>query len=266
MKSFPGSPNKDVMAKSDSTAAEKLAIVVPVYNEGENFPALRKALLENVRTPFEVFVVYDFDEDTTVPAVQRAIDAGDQRFHLVKNSAARGVVGALRTGFQKVQNAPLLVMMGDLSDDLIIVDQMVALYRQGAHVVVASRYMKGGQQIGGPLLKRTLSRCAGLSLHYLRGLPIHDATNSFKLYDAAMLNSFNLESQAGFALSLEITVKAFLAGGHLAEVPTTWRDRTAGASRFRLLQWLPSYLHWYFHAFRPRSAQLRNKSPHPQAS
>src|ERR1700676_4911357 len=168
MKSFPGSPNKDVMAKSDSTAAEKLAIVVPVYNEGENFPALRKALLENVRTPFEVFVVYDFDEDTTVPAVQRAIDAGDQRFHLVKNSAARGVVGALRTGFQKVQNGPLLVMMGDLSDDLIIVDQMVALYRQGAHVVVASRYMKGGQQSGGPLLKLTISRCARLSLHYLR--------------------------------------------------------------------------------------------------
>jgi dolichol-phosphate mannosyltransferase len=248
------------MAKSDSSSPEKLSIVVPVYNEGENFPALRAALLANVRTPFQVFVVYDFDEDTTVPAVQRAIDEGDTRFHLVKNSVARGVVGALRTGFQQVRSGPLLVMMGDLSDDLIIVDQMVALHRQGAHVVVASRYMKGGRQIGGPFLKRTLSRCAGLSLHYLRGLPIHDATNSFKLYDAAMLNSLTLESQAGFALSLEITVKAFLAGGRLAEVPTTWRDRTAGTSRFRLFQWLPSYLHWYFHAFRPRSPQLSNKS------
>ena len=243
------------MAKSDSPAAEKLSIVVPVYNEGDNFPALRAALIENVRTPFEVFVVYDFDEDNTVPAVQRVMDEGDTRFHLVKNSLARGVVGALRTGFQQVHQGPLLVMMGDLSDDLIIVDQMVALHRQGAHLVVASRYMKGGRQIGGPFLKRTLSRCAGLSLHYLRGLSIHDATNSFKLYDASMLNSLILESQGGFALSLELTVKAFLAGGRLAEVPTTWRDRTAGASRFRLLQWLPSYLHWYFQAFRPRSTQ-----------
>ena len=242
------------MAKSDSAALKKLSIVVPVYNEGENFPALRAAVLKHVRTPFEVFVVYDFDEDTTVPAVQRAINEGDTRFHLVKNCIARGVVGALRTGFQQVCSGPLLVMMGDLSDDLVIVDQMVAHHAQGAKVVVASRYMKGGQQIGGPFLKRTLSRCAGLSLHYLRGLPIHDATNSFKLYDAAMLNSLTLESQAGFALSLEITVKVFLAGGQLAEVPTTWRDRTAGASRFRLFQWLPSYLHWYFHAFRPRAS------------
>src|ERR1700676_1239061 len=138
------------MAKSDSPAAEKLSIVVPVYNEGDNFPALRAALIENVRTPFEVFVVYDFDEDNTVPAVQRVMDEGDTRFHLVKNSLARGVVGALRTGFQQVHQGPLLVMMGDLSDDLIIVDQMVALHRQGAHLVVASRYMKGGRQIGGP--------------------------------------------------------------------------------------------------------------------
>jgi dolichol-phosphate mannosyltransferase len=244
------------MAKSDSPAGGKLSIVVPVYNEGDNFPALRAALTENVRTPFEVFVVYDFDEDNTVPAVQQVIARGDTRFHLVKNSLSRGVVGALRSGFRQVHQGPLLVMMGDLSDDLIIVDQMVALYRQGAHVVVASRYMKGGRQIGGPFLKRTLSRCAGLSLHHLRGLPIHDATNSFKLYDASMLNSLILESQAGFALSLEITVKAFLAGGRLAEVPTTWRDRTAGTSRFRLFQWLPSYLHWYFQAFRPRSSQL----------
>jgi dolichol-phosphate mannosyltransferase len=31
----------------------------------------------------------------------------------------------------------------------------------------------------------------------------------------------------------------------LAEVPTTWHDRTAGESQFRLAEWLPHYLHWY---------------------
>jgi len=41
--------------------------------------------------------------------------------------------------------------------------------------------------IGGPFLKKNLSRWAGVTLHWLRGLPTHDATNSFKLYDAAML-------------------------------------------------------------------------------
>jgi dolichol-phosphate mannosyltransferase len=42
----------------------------------------------------------------------------------------------------------------------------------------------------------------------------------------------------------------------LAEVPTTWRDRTAGQSNFKLRKWLPHYLHWYFAAFRGRISRI----------
>ena len=230
-----------------------LNIVIPVYNEGANFPALRSALAEAIHSPFEAFVVYDFDEDNTVPAVQAVIDEGDTRFHLIKNSVRRGVVGALLTGFHAATRGPVLVVMGDLSDDLGKVDEMVGLYHKGFHLVVASRYMPGGELQGGPFLKRNLSKFAGLSLHWFRGLPTSDATNAFKLYDAQMLNALRLESRGGFELSLEITVKAFLAGYRIVEIPTIWRDRTAGESRFRLWHWLPLYLRWYFHAFRPKT-------------
>jgi hypothetical protein len=69
-----------------------------------------------------------------------------------------------------------------------------------------------------------------------------------------MLKSMALESQHGFELNLEITVKAFLNRYRISEVPSTWTDRTAGESRFQLWKWLPAYLHWYFYAFRPRVA------------
>lgn len=235
-----------------SASVPKLHIIVPVYNEGANFPALREALTSKICTPFEVFVVYDFEEDNTVPAVQKVIQEGDVRFRLVKNFVRRGVVGALLTGFQQVKSGPLLVVMGDLSDDLSIVDKMVELYAQGFQLVAASRYMPGGELLGGPFLKGSLSRFAGLSLCWLRGIPTHDATNAFKLYDGAMINSLTIESQGGFELNLELTVKAFLAGYRITELPTIWRDRTAGESRFQLWRWLPRYLHWYLHAFRPR--------------
>ncbi len=234
-----------------------LHIVVPVYNEGANFPALRAALTGAIHSPFEVFVIYDFDEDNTIPAVQQVIQEGDARFQLLKNSVRPGVVGALLTGFAVAHSGPVLVVMGDLSDDLGKVDQMVDLYRQGFHLVAASRYMPGGAVQGGPFLKRNLSKWAGLTLHWLRGLPTSDATNAFKLYDAGMLNALTLESRGGFELSLEITVKAFLGGYRIVEIPTTWRDRTQGKSRFRLWHWLPLYLRWYFHAFRPRSRQSK---------
>jgi dolichol-phosphate mannosyltransferase len=147
----------------------------------------------------------------------------------------------------------VLITMADGSDEMADVDSMVARAHAGAHLVVASRYMRGGRQKGGPLLKRMMSRAAGLSLHWLAGVPVHDPTNNFKLYRRDFLESVTIESTGGFELALELTVKAHLAGRPMAELPTTWRDRAAGESRFRLRAWLPKYLRWYVHALRGRA-------------
>ena len=129
---------------------------------------------------------------------------------------------------------------------------MARLVRDGADVVAGSRYVRGGRQEGGPLLKRILSRLAGMSLHYLAGLPIHDATNNFRAYSRRVVEQIPIEGEASFAVALELTLKAHWRGWQLAEVPTTWRDRTAGQSRFRLWAWLPHYLRWYVARAGPR--------------
>lgn len=237
---------------SSKVMTSPLTIIVPAYNEAENFPLFWKELTSAVKSNCRVVVVYDFDQDTTVPVVQALIDEGAKNLCLAKNEIRRGVVGAIRTGFGLVTEGPVLVAMADLSDDLALVDRMFDLYRRGYCLVAASRYMPGGRIIGGPLLKKNLSRLAGLSLHWLRGVPTRDATNAFKLYDAALLKTIQIESTAGFEISLEITVKAFLAGWPMIEIPVTWRDRTHGKSRFRLRSWLPRYLRWYAFAFQAK--------------
>jgi glycosyltransferase involved in cell wall biosynthesis len=234
-----------------------LTLVIPVYNEGANFPALWSAVTSQIRLRFTAFVVYDFDEDNTVPILQQIISAGETRLVPVKNSVGRGVIGAIRTGFNHVESGPVLVVMADLSDDLAQVDRMVEYYRQGYQVVVGSRYMPGGQLLDAPPLKGAMSRVAGLTLHWFRGIPTHDATNAFKLYDSKILKNMTIESKAGFELSLEITVKAFLAGYRIVELPTTWRGRTQGESRFKIWAWLPQYLKWYFYAFRPKRSSAQ---------
>ena len=242
-----------VASEMAGVRTDDLTIVIPVFNEGAGFEDLWSELNTHLQFPFRALVVYDFDEDNTVPAVQAVIARGEKRLSLVKNNVRRGVVGALVTGFRAVENGPLLVVMADLSDDLAQVSRMLELYRQGYHVVVGSRYMKGGRILNGPILKQGLSRMAGVSLHWFRRIPTHDATNAFKIYDAVMLKQFTLESQRGFELNLEITVKAFLAGYRIVEIPSVWRDRTQGKSKFKLWAWLPHYLRWYFYAFRSRS-------------
>ena len=49
--------------------------------------------------------------------------------------------------------------------------------------------MRGGRQVGGPLLKRLMSRTAGLTLHWFAGVATHDATNNFKLYSRRFLEA-----------------------------------------------------------------------------
>jgi glycosyltransferase involved in cell wall biosynthesis len=226
----------------------ELAIVLPVYNEGEAVEPVLRALSAGVKTPHELVVVYDFDGDTTVPVIGRLVREIPQLRGL-RNDLGRGVLNAMKAGIAGTAAPYVLISMADGSDEPHIVDPMVQLAKQGADVVAASRYMKGGHQVGGPPLKRLMSRVAGLTLHWFARVPTHDPTNNFKLYSRRFLESTTIESSAGFELALELTVKATLQKRRIAEVPTTWRDRTAGQSNFKLRKWLPHYLHWYRVAF-----------------
>lgn len=190
------------------------------------------------------------DEDTTVPPVKN-LQKRFPNIKLMKNIYGRGALNALKTGLKNAKSEAVCVMMADLTDDPKVISSMYEKYHEGFDVVAASRYMKGGHQIGGPKFKQFLSRCAGISLHYVAGIPTHDATNSFKIYSKKFLNKVKIESDGGFELGIELTVKAFFDGYKIAEVPTTWRYLSK-ESRFYLKKWLPKYLKWYFWAIRKR--------------
>ena len=230
--------------------------VMPVYNEGAQIGRALEEIYAQVALSKRVLIVYDFDEDNTVPVV-RALAPRFPGVELVKNTIGRGVLNAVRSGIAATTAEVVVITMADLSDDLATVPRMVTLIRdEGYDIVCASRYMKGGRQLGGPWLKKLLSRTAGVSLYWLAGLPTHDATNAFRAYRRQALLETPIESKAGFEYSLEITAKAYARGCRITEVPTTWRDRSAGKSRFKLAAWLPHYLRWYWYVLthRPRKS------------
>lgn len=228
-------------------------IIIPVYNEGEVIIKTLNEIRDNVSVDFNILIIYDFDEDNTLPVVNKYIEGNKAaNIFLVKNLFQRGVLNAIKTGFQTAVSEAVLVVMGDASDDLAVVGQMYKKLEEGSDVVCGSRYMKGGKQIGGPVFKKFLSRMAGTSLYFLTGIPSHDVSNSFKLYRKSAINNIQIESTGGFEIGMEILVKSFISGKKIAEVPSTWRDRTGGKSKFKLLKWLPHYLHWYLMAIKHR--------------
>jgi glycosyltransferase involved in cell wall biosynthesis len=243
----PAQEQRTPSASSALLSTPLISIVVPVYNESENIQPFLRELEPYLHQPHETLIVYDFPEDSTLPAIA-AMQPPPADVRLVHNTLGKGVLNALKAGFKAARGDVIVVMMADRSDEPKDVEPMAELVRAGADVVAGSRYMKGGGQQGGPLLKRTFSRLAGMTLHYLAGLPTRDATNNFRAYSRRVVEQIPIEGQASFALALELTLKAHWNGWRIAEVPTMWHDRTAGVSRFRTFAWMPHYLKWYLKA------------------
>lgn len=226
------------------TPIPDLSIVIPVHNEGPNIEKTLHALKAHVPVPHEVLIVYDRDDDDTLPAVRPLMRSYDN-FRLLKNSVARGPSGALRTGFQHAKAPRVLVVMADLCDDFSQIPLLLSLVPARADIACPSRYCEGGVQQLRPSLKVWAPKFAGRLLLWLTGIPTHDPTNSFKLYSAAVLRDIELTSTVSFSVTLEIVAKAHCLGYRIVEIPTVWADRQHGKSNFNLRKSLVAYFPWF---------------------
>lgn len=224
----------------------RVDIIVPVFNEPENFATLHSEVSRLVTSDWQMFVVYDIDSDPTLP-VMRDIVSRDSRVSIVKNPV-RGVANAFRAGLEATSAEAIMTLMADDPPSVVSgVDEIVNLmYDRNADIVAPSRYMHGGEHWGTWSFKKILSYLAGATLHTFIGLPIHDATYATRCFRRSFLKSINIESDHGFEFALEITVKAYLSGKKILEIPIVWSERIRGVSKFKLFAWLYAYAYWYF--------------------
>ena len=231
-----------------------VSIVLPVYDEGPAVVPVLRGLEQAVHSTHEILVVYDYDADPTVPAVT-AVLGELPTVRLLRNELGRGVLNAMKAGIDACAAPYVVISMADGSDEPSVIDRMVALAQGGADVVAAGPVACRGR----PATRRAAGQArapeSGRASRSIRCRPacrstIRPATSSSTA--APSLTRSLIESGAGFELALELSLEATLAHRRLAEVPTTWRDRTSGASHFKLRAWLPHYLRWYLAAFRGR--------------
>jgi glycosyltransferase involved in cell wall biosynthesis len=229
----------------------RVSVVITAYNEGDAIVDCLDRVFEAVKLPCEVLVVYDSPDDTTAPYVEKYARAEPRLIpHL--NTCGRGPARAIRSGIDAATADTVVVTMADGCDDPQQIDQLARLVERGVVVAAASRYARGGQQVGGPAVKVALSRMAGVTLHWFARVGTRDATNSFKAYSKQFIDEVGIESDSGFEVGLELVAKARRLRRPVAEIPTIWLDRSFGVSNFKLARWLPRYLRWYFFAFGPK--------------
>jgi len=225
----------------------RASIIVPVRNEEGNILTFLDQLSENSTLAFETLLIADNSSDTTFSVIPKDYDYRFELRMLISNYG-QGPANAIRFGLDSVRSDIAVVVMADGSDDTRNVEDLVRLVERGCVVAAASRYMPGGQQIGGPFIKRFMSRNASRFLRIIGRVAIHDSTNSFKAYSVPFVKSVGIESTQGFEIGLEIVAKAHRSKMLMAEIPTIWIERQTGKSNFKLVKWLPHYMRWFNHA------------------
>ena len=223
-----------------------LDVLIPVYNEGDNIGDALRALKKEVRTPIRALIIYDFDEDNTLPAVAAMEDLGFE-IRCIKNRA-KGAHEAIMTGFQTSDAEAVVIYPADESYNAKIIDPMYAKFKEGNELVVASRFRKGGEMKGGPIVKSFVVRMASWILRWFVGIPATDATYGMRLFSRKLLDTLEIESKAGWTYAIELLVKCHRLHWRVGEVPAGWYRREKGVSRFNFKKWLPLYARWFFYA------------------
>jgi dolichol-phosphate mannosyltransferase len=220
-----------------------LTITVPVYQEAENIERMIRKLEECVTEPHRLSIVYDREDDNTLPVVRKLMPEFPN-IVLLQNCQGngKGVINAIKTGFYEDNAAFVCLVCGDCTDQPEAITPMFKLALAGNDLVSGTRYSKGGKKVGGPWFQTQLSRWGNWWFGALTGLPLSDPTYSFRIYSRRLLDSVTIETEGGWAISLELSIKAHLAGFSMTEIGTLWLDRELGESKFRLAGWFPVYL------------------------
>jgi dolichol-phosphate mannosyltransferase len=236
----------NLLVRDNFTGDIEITLVVPVFNEEDNIVPFVKEVSDRVRIPHHICIIYDRTDDTTLRKKAEVL-AIEPNVSFIQTKGDAGIINALKTGFEISQTRYIVVIMADLSDTPETINALYARIQEGYDLVVASRYCEGGNKIGGPRIKKWLSRFANHSLHYLTRIPTHDMTNAYIIHKKKIIEQINIRSTGGFEVTMEIIAKTFILGYKISEVPTINRERYTGTSKFRIAKWLMKYIYWYFY-------------------
>lgn len=245
----------------------KLLVVIPTYNEALNLPHLVPRLLA-AEPGADLLVVDDGSPDGTGARADE-LAAGEPRMRVLHRDVKSGLGSAYRTGLGLGLDEGydvLVEMDADLSHDPGVLPDLLAAVRDH-DVAIGSRYVPGGGVENWPLHRRVLSAGGNLYVRLLTGVPVHDATSGFRAYRAEVLEAIGLRSlrSEGYSFQLETALQAWLAGFRITEVPITFVERVAGASKISRTIVFEAMVRVVAWGVRCLPARLRGTTVHPQS-
>lgn len=240
-------------------APERVLVITPTYDELESLPVTLARLRAAVPWA-DVLVVDDGSPDGTGDLADR-IAAADPAVHVLHRPRKSGLGGAYTAGFTWGLQRGYQVLVEMDADGSHAPEQLVSLLAAvgvrravggegpsggrsgsshegeeslgGADLALGSRWVPGGRVVDWPLTRQLLSRGGNTWARWAMGVPLRDATGGYRAYRARALHAVDLPSvrSEGYCYQLDLAARVVRAGLPVVEVPITFTERAAGASK-----------------------------------
>jgi glycosyltransferase involved in cell wall biosynthesis len=204
--------------------APYLSLVIPVYNEQENVPALLQRVgsaLVQIRRPFEVIVCDDGSTDDTA----RLLDEGQRRYEwlrVLRMARNGGQSAAFDAGFKAARGQVIATIDGDLQNDPEEIPRLLPML-DGYDMITGWRKDRHDSRF-----RRFQTRIANGIRNWLSHETIHDSACSLKLYKRHCLDGMQLF--VGMHRFLPTLVK--MRGFSVLETPVKHSARFAGTPKY----------------------------------
>lgn len=212
----------------------RVLVIVPTYNERENLPMITGRLRAAVPDA-HILIADDASPDGTGEAAD-ALAAADDHIHVLHRPGKQGLGAAYIAGFRWGLSHGYDVLVeidADGSHQPEELPRLLEVLARGADLVIGSRWIPGGKVVNWPWTRELLSRGANTYARIALGIPVRDSTAGFRAYRAATLEKIGLDDvqSQGYCFQVDLTLRTIRSGLRVREVPITFVERTAGASK-----------------------------------
>jgi dolichol-phosphate mannosyltransferase len=212
-----------------------IAVLLPTYCEAENIENLIREI-QGLNLDIMIAVVDDSSPDGTAGIVKQ-LQRNFGNIHFISRQRKLGLGTAIVAGFRFFMNLDqppdyVITMDSDYSHNPNDIVRLVNAARTGSHLVIGSRYVKGGAMKNWPLKRKLISRGANMIAALVTGKRTKDCTSGFRCYSRGFIEKVlpTLHCTT-YEIQIETVRQAKLNRFNIKEIPITFVDRKKGKSK-----------------------------------
>lgn len=234
---------------TDLNKFTSVSIIIPALNETYLLKQTFRIITETCdKTDIKEFIIVLCDRSTpscveTAEQIKKEYDTFSVRLYYQK----RPFIGAAyQEAFILAEGSHMIMAAADMDMDPYAIHKLIEKSKISPdHIILASRWMKGGAFHGYNKLKLVLNYIFQKMLDVLFLTNLTDMTYGFRLYPSALMKSIKW-AEVKHPFFLETCLKPLKIGTEFIEVPAVWNIRTEGTSEISLFGCL-KYFKTVFH-------------------